>query len=182
MKRNVMLEMFTNGVSIFHDVTPKIVTHFKQKDKMICGQVIKDYQDTDMTSTKDAARLKIVKYSLARYCDIDTQKVKLKEEETIRFKREDKAKHLMRLAIIYNNGDFNRAVVDDLLYVSECHCGFAVACVASSHGSKLVLLNERGQIVWHIGKRCTQMNKIDEKTGLTNRQLLKQFKRKSNKV
>lgn len=178
MKRHVMLEVFTKGVSIFEKTQDSVFTSFLQNGKTIWGEIMRNYVDAEeKVRLPDEISMKVVRYRIFRGQDMRYKEgVAPKEEETMEFKRSDVAKHLLRLAIVHKSFMQNRVVIDNLLYVSDCHCGMAVACIADSKGSELVLLNDKAQIVWHIGKRREQMRKIDEVTGLTNRQLLKKMR------
>ena len=136
MKRRVLPEVFESGVSIMNK--SDAIFHFNINGEKKTGCVLKPYG-------QEETGLKIVRYRKVRY-----YRITKKCWGFTAFKR-DMAKHLLRLAIVRDDGI---SVLDDLLFVSDFYLGTAVACRANGD---LLLLNVRGQIVWKICKRWEAM-------------------------
>lgn len=145
MKRRVLPEVFKSVASILD--TSDAVCRFNINGKKKAGCVLKPYG-------QGKTGLKIVRYRKVRYYRINKERWGF-----VAFKR-DMATHLLRLAIVRDDGN---SILDDLLFVSDFYRGTAVACRANGD---LVLLNERGQIIWRICKRREAMKfiKIAEKS------------------
>lgn len=132
MKRQALNDVLKSGVSIFD--TSALICYFKINDDERMGYIVKSYGEEE-------SGLKIVMYRKERYYRITKG---CRQYDTYKL---DLAKHLRRLAIVTDEG---KAILSDLLYISDFFQDVAVACCANGD---MVLLNKRGKIVWNICKR-----------------------------
>lgn len=166
MKHRVLFEAIKDGVSILTCRKPERYIYIENNEHDAWCNVLEKY-----SQSLDGTEYLVVKYEKKRYKKTEPDEF-FDPVERMEYRVRDHAKHLSRLAIAKKTKSGYRIMQDDLLYVSKFNGGMAIGCNAKGD---VLLLNERGQTICTVGKRCKLMKFVDWKTGKTYRQLLKEY-------